>query len=133
MKTAHALSITLLLGLAAALGALAATHTVAAGHAQAAAVAPATTSTASRTTALDRWQRQLHAALHKRPPKLPRLVHFAPVVAAPAAPAPALISRVAAPASRTIYVHAKAPPAAVRAGGHEHEHEHEGGEGSHDD
>jgi hypothetical protein len=128
VKTAHAFSIALLLGLAVALGALAATHTVATGHAPAASAARAAVPIASRTARLDRWQRQLHAALHRRPPKLPKLVHFAPVVA-PAAPAPALISRVAASAPRTIYVHAKAPPAAAHAG----HHEHEGGEGGHDD
>jgi hypothetical protein len=131
MKTAHALSIALLLGLAAALGALAATHTATTSRAQAAAAAPATATIAGRTGALDRWQRQLHAALHRKPPKLPRLVHFAPVVAsAPAAPA--LISRVAAPAERTIYVHATAPTRPAHGG--EREHEHEGGEGGgHDD
>jgi hypothetical protein len=127
VKTAHALSIALLLGLAAALGAIAATHAATSSYTQAAPPPPASASTASRTAALDRWQRQLHAALHRRPPKLPRLVHFAPVSAP--APTPALISRVAAPQSRTIYVHAKAPPAAAHAG----EHEHEGGEDGHDD
>jgi hypothetical protein len=131
MKTAHAFSIALLLGLAAALGALAATHTVATGHAKTASSAPVAVSLASRTARLNRWQHQLHRALHRRPLKLPKLVHFAPV-AAPAAPAPMFASRVVAPPQRTIYVHAKAPPAAAHAKGHEPEGDHSG-EGGHDD
>lgn len=131
MKTVHALSIALMLGFAAVLGAVVATKAVNASHAAAARPAPVTTSPASRTASLDRWQHQLQRALQRRPPKLPPLVHFAKVATPPVA-APALVSSVSAPAPRTIYVHAKAPRAAT----HEHEHEHEGGdsgEGGHDD
>jgi hypothetical protein len=132
VKTAHAFSIALLLGLAAALGAVAATHTVAAGHAQATSPAPAAVSIAGRTARLDRWGRQLQRALHRRPPKLPRLVHF-PRVVAPAAPAPAFISQAVAPAQpRTIYVRAKTPPASAHRTGREHEGEQSEGNG-HDD
>jgi hypothetical protein len=127
MKTIHAFSIALLLGAAAALGAFAATRTVTGSQAQASSTAaPAAstpapaTSIASRTASLDRWQNQLQRALHRRVPKLPKLVHF-PRVVTPAVPNQVFVSQAAAPAPRTIYVRAKAPPAA-----RVHEHEHEG-------
>jgi len=131
MKTVHALSIALMLGFAAVLGAVVATKAVNASHAAAARPASVATAVAARTASLDRWQHQLQRALHRRPPKLPPLVHFAKVVAPPVA-APALVSSVSAPAPRTIYVHAKPPRSPAGA----HEHEHEGGdfgEGGHDD
>ena len=82
MKTVHALSIALLLGLAAALGGLAATRTVTASHAQAAGAAPATDSIASRTDARSTaGSASLQRALHRRPPEAAELVHFARVVA----------------------------------------------------
>jgi hypothetical protein len=130
VKTVHAISIALLLGLAAALGAVAATKTVAAGHAPATSAPTAAPSVASREARLAHWQRQLQRALHHRLPKLPRLVHF-PRVVAPAAPAPAFIAQTAAPAQRTIYVHAKAPRASAHPG--EHEDDGRSGDGGHDD
>jgi hypothetical protein len=135
MKSIHSLSIALLLGAAAALGGFAATRTVTGTQATAAGAPASATFVASRSVRLDRWQRQLQRALHRPLPKLPRLAHFprVPVPAAPAAPAPAFVAQSTAPAPRTIYVHAKAPPAT-----HRHEREHEGEHersdgGNHDD
>jgi hypothetical protein len=120
MKTIHAFSIALLLGSAAALGGFAATQTITGTQAQAAKAPASAAFVASRTARLDRWQHQLQRALHRALPKLPRLAHFARVPAS-AAPAPAFAAQSAAPAQRTIYVHAKAPPAT-----HRHERDHEG-------
>ena len=138
MKAVHALSIALLLGLAAALGAVAGTRTLTAGHAQAASAQPvasaqpAAVSIATRQARLNRWEHQLQRALHHKLPKLPTLVHFARVAVparAPVSRAPVFVSQpAAAPAPRTIYVHAKAPPASA----HGHEHEQSDG-GGHDD
>ena len=122
MKTIHALAIALLLGAAAALGGFAATRTVAASQAQAANAPVSTTLVASRSARLDRWQHQLERALHRPLPKLPRLAHF-PRVPVPAAPSPAFAAQNTVSAPRTIYVHAKAPPATSR---HEHEGENDG-------
>lgn len=136
MKVVHTFSIALLLAVAAGLGAAAATQTLRTAHAQApsasaAATPAAATPVAGRTARLDRWQRQLQRALHRRLPKLPPLVHFSRV-AAPAVSAAPLISQVSqAPAApRTIYVHAKPSPTAARSHGHEHEGSDGGG---HDD
>jgi hypothetical protein len=120
MKTIHALSIAILLGAAAALGGFAATRTVEGTQAHAANAPAAATFVAQRSARLDRWQRQLQRALHRPPPKLPRLVHF-PRVPVPAAPLPAFVAQSTAPAPRTIYVRAKAPAAA-----HRHEGERDG-------
>jgi hypothetical protein len=124
MKTVHAFAIALLLGFAAALGAVAGTRTVTAGHAQAASAQPAAVSIATRKARLNRWQHQLQRALHRKPPQLPKLLHFARV-AVPAR-APVFVSQPAATqAPRTIYVHAKAPRASAH--GHEHEESDQGG------
>lgn len=136
MKGVHAFSIALLLGLAAALGTVAGTRTLTVSHAQAARVQPSTVSIAARSVRLDRWERQLQRALHRKPPKLPKLVHFARVAVparAPVSRAPVFVSQpAAAPTQRTIYVRAKAPPSSAR--GHEHEHDHEPSDGGgHDD
>ena len=135
MKVVHTFSIALLLAVAAGLGAAAATQTLRTAHAQAAAspaaaTPAAATPVASRAARLDRWQRQLQRALHRRLPKLPPLVHF-PSVAIPAVAASPVISQVSqAPAPRTIYVHAKPAPSTA----HSHGHEHEGSDGGgHDD
>lgn len=125
MKTIHAFSIALLLGAAAALGAFAATRTVTNSQAQASSTPAPPASIASRTASLDRWQNQLQRALHRRLPKLPKLVHF-PRVVTPALPNRVFVSQTAAPAPRTIYVHAKAP---ATGRGHEHEHDGEQSEG----
>jgi hypothetical protein len=134
MKAVHAFSIALLLGLAAALGAVAGTRTLTAGHAQAASVQPAAVSIATRKARLTRWEHELQRALHHKLPKLPKLAHFARVavpVRASVSRAPVVVYRpAAAPARRTIYVHAKAPPASAH--GHEHDHEQSDG-GGHDD
>ena len=123
----------MLLGLAAALGAVAGTRTLTAGHAQAASAQPAV-SIVSRKARLNRWEHQLQRALQHKLPKLPKLVHFARVAVparAPVSRAPVFVSQLpAAPAPRTIYVHAKAPPASAL--GHEHDHEQSEG-GGHDD
>ena len=130
MKTIHALSIALLLGAAAALGGLAGTRSVTSTHAQAANVPAAATFVASRSARLNRWQRQLQRALHRPLPKLPRLLQY-PRVPVPAAPAPALAVQSAVPASRTIYVRAKASPAKRH---HEREGDAERSDGgNHDD
>jgi hypothetical protein len=134
MKAVHAFSIALLLGLAAALGAVAGTRTLTVSHAQTARVQPAAVSIATRNMRLDRWQHRLQHALDRKLPKLPKLVHFARV-AVPArpqiSPAPVVVSQpAAAPAQRTIYVRAKAPPSSA----HRHEHDHERSDGgNHDD
>ena len=133
MKTIHAFSIALLLGTAAALGGFAATRTVTGSQAHAAAAPAAATIVANRTARLDRWQHQLQRALHRPVPKLPPLAHFPPVATPAAAPARAFVAQATAPAPRTIYVRAKAPPASHRQyGEHEHEGEHSEG-GNHDD
>jgi hypothetical protein len=130
MKAVHTFSIAILLAIAAGLG-VAAAHPAGAGQARVAASPPATAAAANPSVRLDRWQKQLQRALRRRPPKLPRLVHF-PRVSAPVLTASPVISQVSVQAPRTIYVHAKAAPAAPR--GHEHEsnREHSDG-GGHDD
>ena len=79
MKAVHAFSIALLLGLAAALGVVAGTRTLTVSHAQAARVQPATVSLATRKGRLDLWEHRLQRALHRKLPKLPKVVHFARV------------------------------------------------------
>ena len=134
MKAVHAFSIALLLGFAAALGAVAATRTLTTGHAQAASAQRAAVSIASRKAHLNRWEHQLQRALRHKLPKLPKLVHFARVAVparASVSRAPVFVSQLPAPpAPRTIYVHAKAPPAWAH--GHEHDREQSDG-GGHDD
>jgi hypothetical protein len=136
MKTVHTFGIAILLAVAAALG-VAAARPAGASHAQAAGSSPATavaTAAVNPSVRLDRWQHQLQRALRKRLPKLPRLVHFPRVTAPPvmASAASPVISQVSAQAPRTIYVHAKAAPAATHGHEHESDREHSGGGGQDD-
>ena len=126
MKAIHALSIALLLGLAAALGAVAATRTATATTASPAAASSAaaspTASIHNRQVKLARWQHQLQRALAHRLPKLPKLVRFPLVPVAAHSAAPVYVAQAtSAPAQRTVYVHAKAPPGSGHARGREHE------------
>jgi hypothetical protein len=134
MKAVHAFSIALLLGLAAALGAVAGTRTLTVSQAQTAGARPATVSIAARNARLDSLEHRLQRALHRKPPKLPKLVHFARVAVparAPVPSAPIVVSQPTAPrVQRTIYVRAKAPPSSAH--GHEHDDERSDG-GGHDD
>ncbi len=139
MKTVHTFGIAILLAVAAALGVAAArpagaSHAQAAGSSPAAATAMPTAASVNPSVRLDRWQHQLQRALRKRLPKLPRLVHFPRVTAPPvmASAASPVISQVSAPAPRTIYVHAKAAPAATHGHEHESDREHSGGGGQDD-
>ena len=129
MKPVHAIPITLLIALAAALGALGATKMTAATQVKAAAPHAAGAAwITSRQARLNRWQRQLGRALHRRSPKLPKLVKFAPVATpAPRAPVYVRSAHYAAAVQRTVYVHAAARPSRPAPAG---ERDHEGGKPS---
>lgn len=100
MSRLHSTLIALLIGAAATAGLYAAVHTVRLGQ-TAAKPSVSTRDLAARTAKLVAWRHSLHAALAKRPPKLPKLPHYAPVPApAPAAPvatAPPPVTYVQAP------------------------------------
>ena len=126
--------ISLVLGLSVAAGAFAAVRTVHLG------VQGAKVDTrhqqqliAHRRSQLDRFEASLRSALHKRPPKLPRMPHFKPIAKPPAVPvvpsAPVSASYSSAPAAptpRVVYVQPRHVITIHRHGG---EHEHDGNEG----
>jgi hypothetical protein len=87
MSRLHSTVIALLVGTAATVGLSAAVHTVRLGQkTPVPSVSPH--DLASRQAKLAAWSRSLQATLAKRPPALPKLPHFAPVAAQPAAPPP---------------------------------------------
>lgn len=121
MKTAHALILSLAIGVAAGAGTFAALRTTALGARSAA--APAATAAhpvrfAAVNRSLDRAQAALRRQLASRPPALPPLPR---VSAAPTQPVRAMY---AAAAPRTVYVRPK-PIIRVL---HRHGGEHEGGD-----
>lgn len=120
MKTAHALLLSLAIGVAAGAGTFAALRTTALGARSAAAPATRTVQIAAASRSLDRAQAALRRQLASRPPALPPLPH---VSAAPTQPARAAL---ATAAPRTVYVRPK-PIIRVL---HRHGGEHEGGEQS---
>jgi len=85
MNRIHSTLIALLIGAAATAGLYAAVHTVRLGQ-KASAPSISAREIASRTAKLAAWRRSLAAARAKRPPALPKLPHYAPVVASPPAP-----------------------------------------------
>jgi hypothetical protein len=87
MSRIHSTLIALVIGAAATTGMYAAVHTVQLGQKAAAPTIPAHV-LAARKAKLAAWRHSLHATLAKRPPKLPKLPHFAPVAAAQPAPPP---------------------------------------------
>lgn len=113
MRRAHALVLSLAVGVAAVAGTIAATGTATLG------ARASDTQVAQRAARLDRFEASLKRAAADRPPALPPLE----TAAAPSAPA----------APRVVYVR----PAPVPALAHEGEHEHEDGwgeeAGEHDD
>ena len=130
MARTHAVILSLFLGMAAGAGALAAVQTVHLGQSSATASASKTQTGAlrSRTKVIDREQAALRRALAKRPPKLPRVPKFAPVVA-PTAPRPAapISTPASATAPRVRYVR-PAPIVVVKHRSHgDDQGEHEGG------
>jgi uncharacterized membrane protein YgcG len=82
MRRPHAIALSLLLGVGCAAGIAAATRTVHLGAATAAATAPTVPRAvlASRRTKLEAWSVSLQKTRTARPPALPRLPRFAPVV-----------------------------------------------------
>jgi hypothetical protein len=103
MNRIHSTLIALVVAAATGAGAYAAVHTVRLGQkAQAPAVSPH--AAAVRQAKLVAWHHSLEAALAKRPPKLPKLPHFAPVPS----PAPAAPPVVTASSPPVTYV--QAPP-----------------------
>jgi hypothetical protein len=101
MTRIHSTLIALVIGAAATVGLYAAVHTVRLGQ-----KAPAPTVSAHaialRQAKLAAWRHSLDATLAKRPPKLPKLPHFAPV---PPAQAPT-VSVATAPSPPVTYVQA---------------------------
>ena len=117
MTGKHALTISLVVGIAAIAGTVAATKSIHLGR-SAAKPAAASPGVAKRSKALDRVEISLRKALKQKPPKLPSLP--APVRGG----APVAGSGPAQGAQRVVYVR----PAPIirhvhRAGGHESEHE----------
>ena len=85
MARLHSTLIAFVIGAAATAGLYAAVHTVRLGQ-KAHAPSVSAHDLASRQAKLASWRRSLAAARAKRPPKLPKLPHFAPVAAQPAPP-----------------------------------------------
>jgi hypothetical protein len=117
MNGKHALTISLVVGIAAIAGTVAATKTIHLGR-PAAKPAAASSSVATRSKALDRVEISLQKALKQKPPKLPALPA---AVAAGGAP---VAGSSAQQGQRVLYVR----PAPIirhvhRPGGHESEHE----------
>lgn len=117
MTRIHSTLIALLIGAAATAGLYAAVHTVNLGQ-KATAPAVSAHELAARQAKLVAWRRSLEAARTKRPPKLPKLPHFAPVPAPQTAPAPAPPVATAPPPVTYVqaptvvkYRHPPAPPA----------------------
>ena len=84
MNRIHSTLIALVVAGAAAAGTYAAVHTVRLGQ-KAPAPPVSRHAVAARQAKLAAWHRSLEAALTKRPPKLPKLPHFAPVPTPPPA------------------------------------------------
>lgn len=100
MNRLHALAISVVLGAAGVAGAIAATQTM---HLGAASAAPAQTDRAAlraRSQRLDAWAKSLNSTLARRPPALPPVPQFGPVVAASFSSAVPVASRTAVPAAR---------------------------------
>ena len=89
MSRIHSTLIALLIGAAATFGLYAAVRTAQLGQ-KTAAPSISAHDLAARKAKLTAWRHSLHATLAKRPPKLPKLPHFAPVAAQPASPPPAV-------------------------------------------
>lgn len=121
MKTAHALLLSLAIGVAAGAGTFAALRTTALGARSTAAPAARTVQIATASRSLDRAEAALRRQLASRPPALPPLPHM---TAAPTQPVRAAL---AAAAPRTIYVRPKPIVHVI----HRHGGDHEGG-GEHD-
>ena len=89
MSRIHSTLIAVLIGVAATFGMYAAVRTAQLGQKAAAPPSIPAHVLAARKEKLAAWRHSLHVTLAKRPPKLPKLPHFAPVAAQPAAsPAP---------------------------------------------
>ena len=95
MTRIHSTLIALVIGVAATVGLYAAVHTVRLGQ-KAPAPSISAHDVALRQAKLAAWRHSLDATLAKRPPKLPKLPHFAPV---PAPQAPAVSVATAPPPS----------------------------------
>jgi hypothetical protein len=131
MQPRHAAGLCVILAAAVFLGAFAGFRSAAlsARASQASAAAPTTQALQLRARRLDRWEAALRRTLHRRPPRLPAIPHFAPPPPAPApqmvaAPVPAASAPVAA-APRVVYVR---PHRVVIV--HRHHGEHDDGGGS---
>jgi hypothetical protein len=109
MTRIHSTLIAILIGTSATVGLSAAVHTVQLGQ-KAAAPAVSAEVLAARKAKLAAWRHSLHATLAKHPPMLPKLPHFAPVVAAQPVAAPSAPVQ-AAPQQHVTYVR---PPAVVK-------------------
>ena len=101
MTRIHSTLIALVIGAAATVGLYAAVHTVRLGQKVPAPIVSAH-DLASRQAKLAAWRHSLDATLAKRPPKLPKLPHFAPVPA----PQPPAVSVATAPPPPVTYVQA---------------------------
>jgi hypothetical protein len=133
MSRIHSTVIALLIGAAATAGLAAAVHTVRLGQKS---PTPSVSShdLALRQAKLVAWSRSLHTTLAKRPPKLPKLPHFALVATEPAPPAPIEtaqppVTYVKAP-TVVKYKHAPAPTTTTTATG---ENDDESGDDGSDD
>ncbi len=121
MQRANAVIIALFLGTAVVVGSVAALKTA---ELKSASAKPAISNRtiARRNARLDRAEIALRKALARRPPKLPRVPHFAPV-ATQAASTP-----VAAPAPTVRYVRPAPIVVTTHRSGGESEYEHESGD-----
>ena len=106
MNRRNALTISLAAGLAMIAGAVAATKSIQLGHPGTPAQ-PTSSLVAKRTSALDRAEARLHAAVARKPPKLPPLPAAVPSPAAGAVPGRQATPRVVyvRPAPRLVTIH----------------------------
>jgi hypothetical protein len=130
MAKKHVFAVSLLLGLATAAGALAVVQSVRLGQASSAKASANVAATnawlAKRDRALTRAEVALRRALAKRPPKLPKVPHFAQV-SAPAAPAAPPVAAAAASAAPPVRYVRAAPIVVVK-----HRHHGDDGGGDHE-
>lgn len=135
MSRIHSTLIALVIGCAATAGLYATVHTVRLGQ-KVPAPSISARDLASRQAKLEAWRRSLRATLAKRPPALPKLPHFAPVPAAPAAPpsvatAPPPVTYVRAP-TVVKYKHASGTATGTSTGSWSDDGSSDGGDGGGD-